>query len=37
VNEFMMPSKIDPDSHIKRLSAAFVGDATENDIQKVSS
>jgi len=35
VNEFMIPSKIDPDSHMKRLSADFSDDATENVVQKV--
>ncbi len=32
VKEFITPSKIDPDSHMKRLSAAFSANATENAI-----
>lgn len=32
VNEFITPSKIDPDSHMKRLSAPLSNDATENEL-----
>lgn len=32
VNGFIIASKIDPDSHMKRLSAALSSHATENEI-----